>query len=69
MSDKMPTHVQRMKQEHADLSEKLAALGAFIYAENGVFDGLPKTKQGLMFQQYFLMKEYASVLAQRIWTS
>ena len=60
----METYVDRMKQEHADLSEKLERLESFI--KDG-FKGAPTlSEQYRLKKQASLMRQYRDVLAERI---
>lgn len=62
----MNDHVERMKQEHKELKQKIDALNAFIHS-NDIFGTLPDLEQARMIKQAGFMESYLSVLGSRIW--
>jgi len=64
----MSDHVERMKVEHKELSEKTKALNEFIHG-NDIFKSLCDLEQVKMVKQAGFMESYASVLESRIWTA
>lgn len=60
------THIDRVKSERNELSDKIKALQAFIYADNGTFDSLDKDEQVRLSQQLALMSGYLAVLDDRL---
>ena len=64
MSNLQP-HQQRVVTERDELATKLRALTVFIDL-NATFSSLPKREQELLQQQEVLMRNYVSVLNQRI---
>lgn len=64
----MKDHIERMKVEHKELSEKIKALNAFIHS-NDIFKSLCDLEQVKMVKQVGFMESYASVLESRIWTA
>lgn len=61
----MAPHQQRVVDEKAELSEKLAKLREFI-ATNSLFGKLPYDEQGRLKIQRFIMEQYVGVLGDRI---
>lgn len=64
----MSEHIDRMKKEHAELSEKIGALNSFIYG-NEIFKTLCDLEQVRMIKQLGFMEVYSDILATRIWAS
>ena len=64
----MTEHVERMKAEHKELTEKVKALNAFIYG-NDIFKTLCEIEQARMIKQAGFMEAYAEVLNTRIWAA
>lgn len=58
-------HQQRVVNERSELQAKLKALTTFIDL-NATFATLPKSEQDLLQKQEVLMRQYVSVLTQRI---
>lgn len=58
-------HVYRLKQEHYDLSVKVAALANFI-AHSMSFASLPKVEQKMLQEQLTIMGKYLSILSDRL---
>lgn len=64
----MSDHVDRMKDEHKELSVKIKALNTFIHS-NDIFKSLNDLEQVKMVKQVGFMESYASTLEARIWTA
>ena len=64
----MSEHINRMKDEHKELTEKINALNHFIYS-NKIFKTLSDIEQGRMIKQAGFMEAYANTLNSRIWAS
>lgn len=64
----MSSHVDRMKEEHKELKEKLDKLNAFIHS-NEIFKTLDDLEQARMIKQAGFMESYLSILASRIWAA
>ena len=62
----MPSHIERMKDEHKELKAKTDALNSFIHG-NEIFKGLDDLEQARMIKQAGFMESYLSVLESRIW--
>lgn len=63
--EKLAPHQRRVVTERDELQAKLTALTAFIDL-NGTFQSLPAQEQALLQKQEVLMRQYVSVLNQRI---
>ncbi len=61
-------HVERMKDEHKELTVKTKALNAFIHG-NEIFKTLDDLEQARMIKQAGFMEAYAETLASRIWAN
>ena len=61
----MEPHVERIFNEKRDLDAKLAKLNAFI-DNAGVFASLPPDHRKLLLQQAAVMKDYSTILDQRL---
>ncbi len=61
-------HVERMKDEHKELTVKAKALNAFIHG-NEIFKTLDDLEQARMIKQAGFMEAYAETLASRIWAN
>ena len=64
----MSDHIERMKVEHKELSEKTKALNAFIHG-NPIFKTLCDLEQTRMIKQVAFMEAYTEILSARIWTA
>lgn len=64
----MSEHIERMKQEHSDLKDRLGKLNAFIHSSD-VFYTLCDLEQSRMIKQAGFMESYLSILESRIWAS
>lgn len=64
----MSDHIERMKQEHKELTGKTNALNAFIHG-NETFKTLCDLEQARMIKQAGFMESYANVLESRIWVA
>ena len=64
----MSAHIERMKEEHKELSMKITDLTAFIYG-NDTFKSLGSIEQADMIKQLGFMESYARVLDGRIWSA
>lgn len=64
----MTDHIDRMKDEHKELTTKTNALNAFIHG-NEIFKTLSDLEQVKMIKQAGFMEAYAEVLESRIWTA
>lgn len=62
----MSDHIERMKTEHKELSDKIKALNAFIHG-NDIFKTLCDLEQARMIKQAGFMESYANTLNERIW--
>ena len=62
----MNDHVERMKQEHAELKQKITDLNAFIHS-NKIFKELCDLEQARMIKQSGFMESYLAILESRIW--
>ena len=62
----MSTLVERLKQEHKELTVKVNALNAFIHG-NETFKTLCDLEQARMIKQSGFMESYAETLKARIW--
>ena len=60
------SHIERMKQEHKELTAKISALNAFIHS-NEIFKALGDLEQARMIKQAGFMESYAETLNSRIW--
>lgn len=60
------SHIERVKAERNELSDKIKALQAFIYTEGGTFDSLDKDEQVRLSQQLALMRGYLAILDDRL---
>lgn len=65
---KMNEHIERMKVEHKELSNKITAINAFIHG-NDIFKSLDDLEQARMIKQSGFMESYAKTLESRIWVS
>ncbi|ASM53684.1 hypothetical protein PNIG_a1535 [Pseudoalteromonas nigrifaciens] len=61
-------HVERMKDEHKELTVKIKALNTFIHS-NEIFKTLDDLEQARMIKQAGFMEAYAETLASRIWVN
>ncbi|MET6758939.1 hypothetical protein [Pseudoalteromonas sp. NCIMB_1079] len=61
-------HVERMKDEHKELTVKIKALNTFIHS-NEIFKTLDDLEQARMIKQAGFMEAYAETLASRIWAN
>ena len=61
-------HVERMKDEHKELTVKTNALNAFIHG-NETFKTLDDLEQARMIKQAGFMEAYAETLSSRIWAN
>lgn len=59
------THIDRMRIEYAELTEKIQKLDKFIY-EHPTFRELSKDEQSLLYKQQMGMRTYATALYERI---
>jgi uncharacterized protein (UPF0335 family) len=64
----MTEHIERMKTEHKELSEKIKDLNKFIHG-NKIFKTLNDLDQSRMIKQSGFMESYASVLSDRVWVA
>lgn len=55
---------ERLEQEYKELSERVDKLGTFL--EQDAFNSLSETDRGLLAEQYQVMREYQTILAQRL---
>lgn len=60
------SHIERMKQEHKELGEKLEKLNAFI-CEDERFNDIDEMEKIRMIKQSGFMQSYLEVLEARIW--
>lgn len=58
-------HQQRVIDEHAELSDRVEKLSAFI-AASAIFPKLDAAERSRLRRQLALMSQYADVLAERI---
>lgn len=58
------SHVDRMRQEHCELCDRLNKLDAFIHTEK--FASIATTEQNRMKRQSVAMREYSEVLGERL---
>jgi len=58
------SHIDRMRQEHCDLCDRLNKLDAFIHTEK--FASIATTEQNRMKRQFVAMREYSEVLGERL---
>ncbi|QWL69401.1 hypothetical protein HQ397_04155 [Aeromonas hydrophila] len=58
------SHVDRMRQEHCELCDRLNKLNAFI--NTAKFNYLPAPEKGRMMHQLVVMRDYFEVLGNRI---
>jgi hypothetical protein len=68
IKEQIMNHLDRMKEEHKELSIKINALNAFIHGAE-TFKALSDLEQVRMIKQSGLMEAYASVLGSRIWVA
>ena len=59
-----PSYIDRMRQEHIELCERLNKLGNFIVTEK--FTNLAANEQSRMKRQLVAMQEYAEALGERL---
>lgn len=59
-------HVDRMRTEFAELSERLERLRVFCETKGGIFDGLPTEEKQRLTEQEHHMAAYLRVLGERI---
>lgn len=59
-------HVERMKTEFRELSDKIKALEIFIYSSS-VYKKLPSIEKVELVKQLAFMEGYKQVLDARIW--
>lgn len=64
----MSNHIDRMKNEHNELKDKLSALNSFI-TSNDLFKNLEQDEQIRMIQQAGFMKSYLDILHSRLWVA
>lgn len=64
----MTDHINRMKDEHKELTTKTNALNAFIHS-SPIFKTLCDLEQVKMIKQAGFMESYADILESRIWTA
>ena len=64
----MNKHIERMKNEHTELTEKRMSLNMFIHGSD-IFKTLCDFEQARMIKQSGFMGAYAQVLEQRILTA
>lgn len=64
VQERVDAHVQRMLEEEAQLSERLAKLVAFT--QSPMFGQLQEIDQELLAAQLFVMQSYASILNTRL---
>lgn len=62
----MSEYIERMKQEHKDLKQKIDALNGFVHG-NAIFKDMCDLEQARMIKQSGFMESYLSVLDSRIW--
>lgn len=62
----MLPHQERVILEKKELDDKIDKLSKFIYINNA-FDDLEKVEKESLIKQLNVMKEYSSVLQERIW--
>lgn len=62
------SHIDRMKDEHKELTVKVNALNAFIHG-NELFKTLDDLEQARMIKQAGFMEAYAQTLESRIWAT
>lgn len=62
--DVRPLFQQRVVQEKVELDDKIINLDKFLLTET--FHGLPAAEQDRLERQFDVMKEYASILGERI---
>lgn len=60
----LPAHVQRMKVEGDELTEKVEKLTLFMMGN--IYPELPLQKRTLLANQFKYMTQYLNVLAERI---
>lgn len=65
MSKELAEHQRRVIAEHAELSEKIEKLTAFM-VKSDVFPKLPEKERELLIEQRIAMLDYQRALAQRI---
>ena len=58
------SHIDRMRQEHCELCDRLNKLDAFIHTEK--FASIATTEQNRMKRQFVAMREYSEVLGERL---
>lgn len=58
------SHVDRMRQEHCELCDRLNKLDAFMHTEK--FASIATTEQNRMKRQAVAMREYSEVLGERL---
>lgn len=64
----MTAHIDRMKEEHKELTVKIKALNSFIHG-NDIFKTLCDLEQARMIKQSGFMESYAKTLEARIWVA
>ena len=62
------SHIERMKEEHKELTAKISGLNMFIHSSE-TFKTLCDLEQARMIKQCGFMESYANVLDTRIWVS
>lgn len=60
------SHLDRVKTERNELKDKIDALSAFIYKENGIYDNLDKDEKVRLAQQLAIMNAYLGILDSRL---
>lgn len=61
----MSEHIERMKVEYNELTDRVIKLGEFIYSSK-TYDTLPRDERVRMAQQYGLMRSYMNILNERL---
>lgn len=63
------TYLDRMKEEHAQLTERVNALAKFIYTKGNTYEELSRVAQVNLAKQLAHMEAYQSILDTRIWVA